>query len=407
MRTDHLDATRPEAAPFHPSYLSSSEMLMFDAPPTRDCFVPAPPPDPQSAPRSDDDTGLKRIALRLPFGDENGLDTIVADIAQQCSVPSLLVQWHPKGKPAQMLRCARLQPVGEQKLAACREHGVATAARVNAGPFAADKAQVFLGDAGFSVAIVLDDGIVTLTGEQRSLANSDPRWDRLERILPHTVAFFEQWRATHRVRAALHCLDRAVEFSGLATVLLGSNCEIVHANSAAEKILTQKDGLRRNRDTLACAAFPDTLRLQAAISHLQAEPGDAQGPDPVLAIERAGRRPLTLALTVAHPDGGSDTAEGCTIAYIIDPEQDLTSAIEPACSLYGLSHSETRLTCALAAGYPVGMAAKRAGVREQTARSYLKQIFVKTATNRQAELIQLMLTSAVRLVSGKHTQAYI
>ncbi len=407
MRTDHLDASQPEAAPFQAWYPSASEIIEFDAPPARDSFAPAPASDPRSVPGSDDKTGLKRIALRLPFGGETGLATMVANIAQECSVPSLVVQWHPQGKPAQVLRCARLQPVGEQKLAACREHGVATATRVNACPFAADKAQVFSSDAWFTVAIVLDDGIVTLSAEHQTLANSDARWERLERILPYTVAFFKQWRATHKARAALHCLDRAVEFSGLATVLLGPNCEIVHANSAAEEILTQKDGLRRNRETLACAAFPDTLRLQAAISHLQAEPGDAQGPDPVLAIGRAGRRPLTLALTAAHSEGGSGSAESCTVAYIIDPEQDLTSAIEPACSLYGLSHSETRLTCALVAGHPVGMAAKRAGIREQTARSYLKQIFIKTATNRQAELIQLMLTSAVRLVSSRHTRAYL
>jgi DNA-binding CsgD family transcriptional regulator len=42
-------------------------------------------------------------------------------------------------------------------------------------------------------------------------------------------------------------------------------------------------------------------------------------------------------------------------------------------------------------------------VTEQTARSYLKQIFVKTETNRQAELVRLMLTSSVR--TAPHSRA--
>ena len=84
----------------------------------------------------------------------------------------------------------------------------------------------------------------------------------------------------------------------------------------------------------------------------------------------------------------------------------MTAIVEPVCRLHGLSQSETRLTCALIGGESLGCAAKIIGVREQTARSYLKQIFVKTDTNRQAELVQLMLKSAVRLSSSGVTRAF-
>ena len=50
----------------------------------------------------------------------------------------------------------------------------------------------------------------------------------------------------------------------------------------------------------------------------------------------------------------------------------------------------------LANGNSLVDSAKAMHVTEQTARSYLKQIFVKTETNRQAELVRLMLTSSVR-----------
>ena len=58
------------------------------------------------------------------------------------------------------------------------------------------------------------------------------------------------------------------------------------------------------------------------------------------------------------------------------------------------------------AGESLGVAAQHLGVQQQTARSYLKHIFAKTETNRQADLVQLMLKSAIRLSSYMRTQAF-
>ena len=77
----------------------------------------------------------------------------------------------------------------------------------------------------------------------------------------------------------------------------------------------------------------------------------------------------------------------------------LTPLVEPACKLYALTPVETRLACLLARGVSLAEAAEAMHVREQTARSYLKQIFLKTETKRQAELVWLMLKSSVRTVS--------
>ena len=52
------------------------------------------------------------------------------------------------------------------------------------------------------------------------------------------------------------------------------------------------------------------------------------------------------------------------------------------------------------------MAAKRLGVQDQTARSYLKQIFAKTETNRQTDLLQLLLKSAIGVGANSRIRAY-
>jgi DNA-binding CsgD family transcriptional regulator len=57
--------------------------------------------------------------------------------------------------------------------------------------------------------------------------------------------------------------------------------------------------------------------------------------------------------------------------------------------------------CHLAAGLSVGDAATRMRVKVDTARAYLKQVFAKTGTHRQASLLQLV-TRHQRVIQGDH-----
>jgi DNA-binding CsgD family transcriptional regulator len=113
-----------------------------------------------------------------------------------------------------------------------------------------------------------------------------------------------------------------------------------------------------------------------------------------------------VALAAVRPEPSAVADEVRAIAYVFDPEQDVSGLITPVCRLLGLSLSETKLACALVAGDSLGTAAQRLGVQEQTARTYLKHIFEKTETNRQAQLVQLMLKNAVRMKSGLRIQAF-
>lgn len=69
-------------------------------------------------------------------------------------------------------------------------------------------------------------------------------------------------------------------------------------------------------------------------------------------------------------------------------------------SIYQLTAVEARLASELVGGASPAEAATAIGVQLHTARGYLKQIFVKTQTNRQVDLIGLMLTSAARSHAG-------
>jgi DNA-binding CsgD family transcriptional regulator len=54
---------------------------------------------------------------------------------------------------------------------------------------------------------------------------------------------------------------------------------------------------------------------------------------------------------------------------------------------FGLTPSQARLVIHLTAGHSLRSSAKALGVKYETVRSYLKPVFQKTGTHRQAELV--------------------
>ncbi|NJR79523.1 helix-turn-helix transcriptional regulator [Sphingomonas corticis] len=216
------------------------------------------------------------------------------------------------------------------------------------------------------------------------------------RLQPLLQPFARAWWQRRRAQARVRALTRAIDRADIGVVLVDARGMPTFANAAARALIAQGDGLRMRGAMLGGATLADTLKLHAAVEHvISAEVPDAAAP--VVALPRTARRPLMAAVVAAQAAGVADDADApAAIVYLFDPEEDLAALIEPACKLYGLSPVETRLTCLLADGVSLAAAAAAMRVREMTARSYLKQIFLKTDTNRQAELVWLMLKSTVR-----------
>ncbi len=156
------------------------------------------------------------------------------------------------------------------------------------------------------------------------------------------------------------------------------------ANSRAQKILAERDslfidptGLVRLFDRNSTTLLRQTMR--------QVRDG-ADSSCALNAPRRSGLAALSiLVVPVGHQPSGA-------ALFLAAPEAPLSIAPATLGGLYGLTLAEARIVIALVAGQKLDEAAQASGTSPHTVRNHLKAIFRKTGTNRQAELVKLVLT---------------
>jgi DNA-binding CsgD family transcriptional regulator/PAS domain-containing protein len=202
-------------------------------------------------------------------------------------------------------------------------------------------------------------------------------------------------------RRAVHIDDchRALDRCDVGIVLLGANAEIVFENRTAVKLLDAGDYIRRKGQSVTGIALDDSVKLGVAVDHvITRRPSDeTQTRVPVVALKQSsGGQPLLVCVISPH-DTEIATNGTAAILYLFQPDRDISRSLNFACRLFHLSPVEAALACQLVAGASLSEAATALHVKELTARTYLKQIFSKTRVNRQAALVQLLLSNMIRL----------
>lgn len=113
-------------------------------------------------------------------------------------------------------------------------------------------------------------------------------------------------------------------------------------------------------------------------------------------LRRPAATPAAAVSRAGHP-ASSARPTGCDLARMVRLRAE-----------FGLTKAEARLAIALADGCSPAQAADRFDVKLTTVRSQLQQIFAKTGTSRQAELVAMLLgggadaRTASRLEKGGH-----
>jgi len=128
----------------------------------------------------------------------------------------------------------------------------------------------------------------------------------------------------------------------------------------------------------------DAIRFQVALRAVLAHDDGASRQS--IAITGKDGAPLLVSISRLSDNAGD--AQACVI--ITRPTAAPEPDIHPLAEHFNLTPVEARVVCQLARGLSVQDAAHSLQLKVQTVRTYLKQIFQKTGTHRQVELMQLM-----------------
>lgn len=204
------------------------------------------------------------------------------------------------------------------------------------------------------------------------------------------------------VRAALLGGDEALNRIAVGIFLLDSERKVLFRNRRANELLEAADGLTLSREELLRGEKPQQTQALRAIvdtAIARATAGERRATEAVALSRHSGRRAL-FAVACPLGSGPARAGEPMVGLFVTDPEWRPGATAEAVAQLYGLSRAETRLALALARGLRLDEIAEEFGLSRNTVSYTLKNLFRKTETDRQADLIGLFIGSPVSLTES-------
>ena len=206
-------------------------------------------------------------------------------------------------------------------------------------------------------------------------------------------------RTTMEREAALAALDQV----HVGVIFVDDHGKILESNRIANEVLAENDGLMVDRHGLKGRTREATAGLKELIG-LATRPdgqGDVMATD-TISLERSFDLP-DLAVTICRlPLVGRflGTNRRAAAIHITSPERRFALDPKKLRQLYKLTPAESRLAALLAQGLRLEDVAADLGVSLNTVRTHLKRIFSKTGTDRQAELVRLILSGPARIMTS-------
>lgn len=214
----------------------------------------------------------------------------------------------------------------------------------------------------------------------------------LDALLDHvTLALEGQWRwqqADDLVRAMFALLREEPQ----AVMLVTGESELVHSNPAADLLLDQEAGLRRDGGRLVASTFADQRVLRESIARLaQVEPAQPGASPAVLTLACDPPPPPVVILRPAGQvfmrDAGS--RRGLVVVKVRTGHGWHDPASCAFARQFALTAAQAKVSAFVFAGQPLAAIARSLHVSENTVRSHLKQVFQKTGTHGQMDLVHL------------------
>ncbi len=194
-------------------------------------------------------------------------------------------------------------------------------------------------------------------------------------------------------------LDFLVQDSPVGVIVVERSMRVVFANRRAEEILERKDGLSLAGGVLC---VPGSQVLEPRVQPLlrgETSPAGELGP-PFHLHRPSGRRPYEVTLRALIPaEATNGLASRRQVAiYVRDPDAGVPIDVQSLRQRFGLTPAEARTTLALVQGRTLHASSELLKLRPMTVRGYIKQVFAKTGTHSQLDVVRLVLTGTASMV---------
>lgn len=188
-------------------------------------------------------------------------------------------------------------------------------------------------------------------------------------------------------------------------VLLDSGLRVIHANGFAEGLFRGKDSVCVREARIRTMQRDDGRALESAMrTALSVHLGWSSDLPQAVSVRRpGGRQPLrVMAIPLPRQANGLFLVRHAAVVLMIsDPEMETVVPDQWLRHRYGFTGTESRLARSLVRGESLRVAAESSGLTYETARWYLKNIFQKTGTTRQSQLIRTLMSEQVPVTGGE------
>lgn len=215
----------------------------------------------------------------------------------------------------------------------------------------------------------------------------------LRAVLAHlSLALENRWRlrqSSDLTKVMMAVVDRHPHPS----LLVDADGRIVHCNRSAVALSVPRAGLCVEGGRLAAASPIDRAALREAIWDVaKAAASDAADATRAVTLSVSGaRHPAIVSVHAAGRVFQAETGEIDELVLVTARNPDFEHDLH-TCSFvkqFGLSPAQARVGVMIVSGHSLADIARNLHVSDNTARSHLKQIFQKTNTHGQMELVHL------------------
>jgi DNA-binding CsgD family transcriptional regulator len=272
-----------------------------------------------------------------------------------------------------------------------------------------------VGGVEYSLGVNLVEDSRTLTYFLVLRDRSKPRFadadcELMSMLVPHLSRAIKLQRDLGLLAIERSAVYNALDNMAIGIVIVDADARVRFANEAARQIAAAADGCRIISRRLVIDGG-DRINIAARAARIIrfSLSGSPTSGEAFQVTRPSGGEPYSVLISplTANQDRfqWSMLDEPLAVVYVRDPDRPDETRAEILQRLYGLNPSQARLADLLAGGASLADVAKKVGITRVSARQYLKLIFQKTGTHRQAELVRKVLLVPPPPRMGQSTSA--